>query len=210
MEIQASRLEARVRPVGRADPAARPEPGALGSAADPPRPCGTRAGRGTRQATGDGARPLRTAGRHRRLPCARAHGGGDRLGAHRRALWRAERDHAVAGGGAQSRGGAGDAVRSGGGPGDRRCADGRAGAQGLSPAAQRARRSSATSSAASRRRAPSSSAPPPSPATNASASCCWAALQPVALRPADRPLEPLRVHPSGKSGFTLMPGIGRA
>ena len=35
-----------------------------------------------------GARgPLRAAGRDRRLPRARAHGGGDGLGAHRRALW---------------------------------------------------------------------------------------------------------------------------
>ena len=42
MEIQASRCRARDRPGGRADPAARPEPRALGPAADPPRPRGAR------------------------------------------------------------------------------------------------------------------------------------------------------------------------
>ena len=68
MEIQASR-SARGRPVGRAGPAARSEPGALGSAAHPPRPRGARARRSTRRR----ARPVRAAGRDRRLSRAGAH-----------------------------------------------------------------------------------------------------------------------------------------
>ncbi len=84
MEIQASRSRARVGPVGRADPAARPEPRALGPAAHPPRPRRARARRGARRR----ARPVRAPGRDRRLPRARAYARGDRLGAHRGALRR--------------------------------------------------------------------------------------------------------------------------
>ena len=69
MEIQASRARARVGPDGRADPAARAGPRALGSAADPPRPRGARARRARSAA---GARAVHAAGRDRRLPRARA------------------------------------------------------------------------------------------------------------------------------------------
>ena len=51
----------------RTGPAARPEPRALGPAADPPRPRGARA----RRSAGRHARALRAAGRDRRLPRAR-------------------------------------------------------------------------------------------------------------------------------------------
>ena len=60
--------------------------------------------------------PVRASGRHCRLPRDRPHRGGNRLGAHRRALRRTRRAHAVAGRAAQPRGGAGDAVRSRSGP----------------------------------------------------------------------------------------------
>ena len=69
MEIQASRLRARARPGGRADPAPRAEPRALGPAAHPPRPRGARARRGARRRAG----PVRAAGGDRRLPRAGAH-----------------------------------------------------------------------------------------------------------------------------------------
>ena len=87
-----------------------------------------------------GARPLRAAGRDRRLPRARRDRRGDRLGPHRRALRRAgparpspvvELNRAVA---------VGDGRRAGRGPGDRRPARGRARAARLPPAAERARR----------------------------------------------------------------------
>ena len=57
------------RPVGRAHPAARSEPRALGSAPHPPRARGARARRGARRR----ARPVRAAGRDRRLSRAGAH-----------------------------------------------------------------------------------------------------------------------------------------
>ncbi len=67
MEIQASRLKARVGADGRADPAGRPGPSPLGSPLDRARP-----GRaGARRATRWRARPIRAAGSNRRLPCAR-------------------------------------------------------------------------------------------------------------------------------------------
>ena len=69
MEIQASRSRARVGPVGRAHPAPRPEPRALGSAPHPSRPRGARARREARRR----ARPLRAPGRDRRLSRASAH-----------------------------------------------------------------------------------------------------------------------------------------
>ena len=69
MEIQASRARARVGPVGRAGPAARSEPRALGPAAHPPRPRRAR----SRRARWAARRAVRAAGRDRRLPRARAH-----------------------------------------------------------------------------------------------------------------------------------------
>ena len=138
MEIQASRAAARGRPGGRADPAARSEPRALGPAADPPRPGRARARRDARRR----ARALRAAGGDRRLPRARAHRRRHRLGAHRRALrssWPSvtpspvvELNRAVA---------VAMAFGPAAGLAHRRRAGGRAGAGGLSPAAQRARRS---------------------------------------------------------------------
>ena len=68
MEIQASRLAGADRSVGRADPAARPEPRPLGPAADPPRPGGARPRRDSSAAPW----PVRAAGRDRRLPRAGA------------------------------------------------------------------------------------------------------------------------------------------
>ena len=67
MEIQASRAARARRPVGRADPAARPEPRALGPAADPPRPRGAR--RAPRRSA---ARSARTRCRPRSPPATRA------------------------------------------------------------------------------------------------------------------------------------------
>ena len=67
MEIQASRSRARVGPIGRADPAARPEPRALGPAADPPRAGGARARRSSWA-----ARSGRTRCRPRSPPATRA------------------------------------------------------------------------------------------------------------------------------------------
>ena len=175
--------QARDQSLGRADPAARPEPRALGPAADPPRPRRAGSGRGAGQEARRRARPLCAAGRHRRLPCARAHRRGDRLGAHRRALRRAGRDHAVAGRRAQSRGRARHAVRSGGRAGGCRCADRRAGARRPITCCRACAATCCTSSAASRRPAPSSSAPPRSPATSASATCCSTAPRRAASPP---------------------------
>ena len=93
MEIQASRLGARIGRGRRGDPADRAEPRPLGPAADPPRPRGARAGRAARR----GARALCAAGGARRLPCPGAAGRGHRLGAdrgalrHARARWRRRR-----------------------------------------------------------------------------------------------------------------------
>ena len=112
------------RPLGRADPAARSEPRALGPAADPPRPRRAGARRGAGRERGDAPGPYALQAAHRRLPRARPHGRGDRLGAHRRRSTSAlaeltpspvvELNRAVA---------RGDGVRSGGGPRARRCAD---------------------------------------------------------------------------------------
>ena len=73
MEIQASRARARVERLGRADPAARPGPRALGPAADPPRPGSARARRSARHDARNCARAVCAAGRDRGLPCARAY-----------------------------------------------------------------------------------------------------------------------------------------
>ncbi len=61
----------------RADPAARPEPRALGPASDPPRACGARAGR---RRLGGAIGPLSAPGGARRLPCAGAHARTRRIG----------------------------------------------------------------------------------------------------------------------------------
>ena len=66
MEIQASRSRARVGPTGEPDSASRSGPRAMGPTAHPARPCRARA-RGIARRR---ARPVRTAGRHRRLPRA--------------------------------------------------------------------------------------------------------------------------------------------
>ena len=172
MEIQASRLGARTGPIGRADPAARPEPRALGSAAHPPRACCACACRArVVSASGPYALQAAIAACHAR---ARS-GAGDRLGAHRRALRCARRGPAVAVVELNRAVAHAMAYRSGGGSRPGRQPDRGAVAQGLSSAAERARRSAEPSSAASRRPAQSSSAPPRSRATSASASCCWTA-----------------------------------
>ena len=72
---------------------------------------------------GGALRPVRAAGRDRRLSRASAHPGGDGLGAHRGALRRARPARAVARRGAEPRGRGRDGVRSGSGPRARRCAD---------------------------------------------------------------------------------------
>ena len=109
MEIQASRSRARVERIRRAHPAARPKSRALGSAPDPSRPRGARACRKAWRRAG----PVHPAGRDRRLSCASAHAGRNRLGADRRALRRARAAHAVAGRRAESRGRRRDGVRPG-------------------------------------------------------------------------------------------------
>ena len=82
MELHASRLRARLGPRGEAILLLDQDRGALGSAADRTRP-----GRaGARHRARRRRRLLRAAGRHRRLSRARDRAGGDRLGAHRRAL----------------------------------------------------------------------------------------------------------------------------
>ena len=126
MELQASRFARADRAGGRADPAARPGPLALGSRADPPRPRRAGAGRGA----GPAGRPLRAAGGDRRLPRPRAAAGGDRLGADRRRSTTAWPRSPLAGGRAQPRRRGRDGLRAGGrrwrsstgSPTSRRCA----------------------------------------------------------------------------------------
>jgi len=86
------------------------------------------------------ARPLRAPGRDHGLPCAGAHRRRDRLGAHRLAVRRARRGGALAGRRAQPRDGGGDGRRAGGRARDRRPAGRGARAARLPPAAGRARR----------------------------------------------------------------------
>ena len=74
-------------------------------------------------------RPVRAAGRDRRVPRARAHRRCDRLAAHRGAVRRAGAARAIAGGGAEPRGCARDGVRAGGGPRGGRLAAIRGGAR---------------------------------------------------------------------------------
>ena len=99
MEIQASRLSARVGPNGEPVLLHRPGPPPLGPRPRHPRarrPRPRRADRGT-------ARPVRAAGRDRRLPRPRRLGGDHRLGADRRPLRGAGRADAVPGRRAQPR-----------------------------------------------------------------------------------------------------------
>src|SRR3989442_669764 len=100
------------RHIGRAEPAAGPGPGALGSAPHSAWPRGSRARGGAWRS----ARAVRVAGRDRRLSRAGTHAGGDGLGAHRGALRCARRARAIAGGGAESGGRRRDGVWSGRGP----------------------------------------------------------------------------------------------
>ena len=69
MEIQASRAAGAGRPAGEPILLLDQDRGALGPAPDPPRPRGARARRGARRR----ARPVRAAGRDRRLPRAGPH-----------------------------------------------------------------------------------------------------------------------------------------
>ena len=87
-------------------------------------------------------RPLRLAGRDRRLSCAGAQGRRHRLAAHRFLLWRTRAGDALARGRTQSRGRGRHGGRTGGRPRAGRCAHCGAVAEKLSPAAERARRSS--------------------------------------------------------------------
>ena len=73
-------------------------------------------------ATARDSRAVRPPSRDRRLPCARAERRGNGLGEDRGALRQTRGGRAVAGGRAQSCGGARDAVRSGGRPQSGRCA----------------------------------------------------------------------------------------
>ena len=102
MEIQASRSRARDRPIGRADPAARSEPRALGSAADPPR-----ARRAGARREHSAARPARTRCRPRSPPATRARATPDETDwARIAALYDAlAQRHALAGRRAEPRGG---------------------------------------------------------------------------------------------------------
>ena len=164
MEIQASRRRAR-RADGRADPAARSGPRALGPAAHPPRPrrAGARRGAG-RRAAGPYALQAAIAACH-----ARARTPEETDWARIAALYDAlaqltpspvvELNRAVA---------VAMAFGPAAGPRARRRADVRAGAQDLSPAAERARRS-ARQARPRRRGASNSSAPRRSRATPASA-----------------------------------------
>src|SRR5581483_7021712 len=123
------------RPGRRADPAARPEPRALGSAPDP-----AWAGRARARGGADRrrARPLHAAGGDRRLPRPRPDGRGDRLGAHRRALRRARRAAALTGRRAKPRRRAVDGGWPGRRPRARRPATRRAVAHVVPLAAERA------------------------------------------------------------------------
>ena len=91
------------------------------------------------EALGGDARPLRAAGRDRRLSRPRAHRGGNGLGTDLGALRRARRDRAVARGRAEPGGGASDGVRPGSGPRARRRPGRGALAGGVPPAPERAR-----------------------------------------------------------------------
>ena len=113
MEIQASRVHARVDADGDADPAARTEPRALGSPADPARPggAGSRAEARRRHTAPMPCRP-------RSPPATRAHCGRKTpTGRGSPRCTPRSPGAAVAGGRTQPRGGGGDGVRAGGGAG---------------------------------------------------------------------------------------------
>ena len=114
------------RAVGRADPAPRSEPRALGSAADPPRPRGARARRDS-----SAARAARTRCRPRSPPATRARARRTTTDWTRiaGALRRARAGRAVAGRRAESRGRRRDGVRPAGRARARRRAGRRAGAR---------------------------------------------------------------------------------
>ena len=171
LEIQASRLGARLGPRRRADPPARPGPLALGPAADRPRAGGAGAGRRAPRA----ARPLRPAGGDRRLPRAGAGARGHRLGADRGALRGARRPLPLAGRRAEPGGRGRHGLRPGDRPRPARTDRRRARPARLPPAAERPRRPPRPPRPRRRRRRPSSAAPPSSPRTRASAASSSAA-----------------------------------
>ena len=100
MEIQASRSAARIGPAGEPILLLDQNRARWDHAPHPPRARGARARRGARRR----ARPVRAAGRDRRLSRAGAHRGGDGLGAHRGALRDARPARALTRRGAESRG----------------------------------------------------------------------------------------------------------
>jgi predicted RNA polymerase sigma factor len=115
MEIQASRIPARLSPAGLPVPLLETEPRPLGPAVDQarfqrPAPC---------RAALPPPGPVRAAGGHRSLSRPGAHRRGDRVGADRGALSGPGRAHAVPGGGTKPCGRGGDGVRPGARPGHR-------------------------------------------------------------------------------------------
>ena len=146
------------RRIRRAGAAARPEPRALGPAPDPPRPRRARSGGSAGTGAEPAARHLRLAGRDRRLSCAGAHGGGNRLAADRRALRRAGRARPLPDRRSQPGGRALVRLRSGGRAHARRC-DRRGAARSRTITCCRACAATCwSSSAVTGKRAPSSSA----------------------------------------------------
>ena len=138
MEIQASRLRARVGADGRADPAARAGPRALGSPAHAARPRRARARRGA----GAAARAVRAAGGDRRLPRARAHRRARPTGrASSRSTTRSSSSRRRRSSSSTARSRSAMAFGPADGARARRRARRRAGARGVPPAAERARRS---------------------------------------------------------------------
>ena len=129
---------------------------------------------------GGAPRPVRAAGRDRRLPRAGAHGGGDGLAAHRRAVSRRSPQLvAVAGRRAEPRGRGRDGVRPGGRPRDRRRADVASRRSRATTCCRACAAICSRSSAGSTRRARSSSAPRRSRATRASATLLLERMQAI-------------------------------
>ena len=168
MEIQASRAARARRPVGRAHPAARPEPRALGPAAHPPRPR-----RRSRAPKGSAARPARTRSRPPSPPATRGRATPEetdwaRIAALYAALARlapspvVELNRAVA---------VAMAFGPAAGPRARRRADRRSRRCKLTTCCRACAATCSQSSAASTRPARSSSARPRSRETRASANC---------------------------------------
>ena len=165
MEIQASRSRARIGPSGEPVLLLDQDRARWDQLLIRPRPRGARAGRGARRR----ARPLRAAGRDRRLSRASANRGGDGLGAHRGALRRPRPARAVTRRRAESRGRGRDGVRPGGGPRARRRADAPSPRSRTTTSCRACAATCWPSSAASTRPARSSSARRRSRATPASA-----------------------------------------